>query len=184
MDSAAALLVLVVVLALAFDYINGFHDTANAVATVVSTNVLPGRTAVLDEGAVQLVIKPMAKLVCFRLNRLEPLGYCLELVMAVGIGQFGKYLGRNCNPTCNLFQHGKEEILTGEDEPYQPVEEHRRLLELAIERRVDRAVGMGGRLAAPADNQRHTDGRPIRPLVGRESMVKVMQTAGEWLSAG
>ncbi len=41
------LLVLVVVLALAFDYINGFHDTANAVATVVSTNVLPGRTAVL-----------------------------------------------------------------------------------------------------------------------------------------
>jgi PiT family inorganic phosphate transporter len=47
MVSALALLVLVVVLALAFDYINGFHDTANAVATVVSTNVLPGRTAVL-----------------------------------------------------------------------------------------------------------------------------------------
>src|SRR3954454_12234986 len=47
MGSALALLVIVVVLALAFDYINGFHDTANAVATVVSTNVLPGRTAVL-----------------------------------------------------------------------------------------------------------------------------------------
>src|ERR1700729_1481491 len=47
MVSAFALLVLVVVLALAFDYINGFHDTANAVATVVSTNVLPGRTAVI-----------------------------------------------------------------------------------------------------------------------------------------
>jgi PiT family inorganic phosphate transporter len=47
MSSTAALLVLVVVLALVFDYINGFHDTANAVATVVSTNVLPGRTAVL-----------------------------------------------------------------------------------------------------------------------------------------
>src|SRR5438309_5396836 len=47
MDSTTALLVLVVVLALVFDYINGFHDTANAVATVVSTNVLPGRTAVL-----------------------------------------------------------------------------------------------------------------------------------------
>jgi PiT family inorganic phosphate transporter len=47
MGSAFALLVLVVLLALAFDYINGFHDTANAVATVVSTNVLPGRTAVL-----------------------------------------------------------------------------------------------------------------------------------------
>jgi PiT family inorganic phosphate transporter len=47
MASALPLLLLVVLLALAFDYINGFHDTANAVATVVSTNVLPGRTAVL-----------------------------------------------------------------------------------------------------------------------------------------
>src|SRR3954468_12695274 len=47
MVSTLLLLVVVVVLALAFDYINGFHDTANAVATVVSTNVLPGRTAVL-----------------------------------------------------------------------------------------------------------------------------------------
>jgi PiT family inorganic phosphate transporter len=47
MASALAILVLVVVLSLAFDFINGFHDTANAVATVVSTNVLPGRTAVL-----------------------------------------------------------------------------------------------------------------------------------------
>jgi PiT family inorganic phosphate transporter len=47
MGSAFIILVVVVVLALAFDYINGFHDTANAVATVVSTNVLPGRTAVL-----------------------------------------------------------------------------------------------------------------------------------------
>jgi PiT family inorganic phosphate transporter len=47
MASALPLLVLVILLALAFDYINGFHDTANAVATVVSTNVLPGRTAVI-----------------------------------------------------------------------------------------------------------------------------------------
>ncbi len=46
MDNALVLLGVVVVLALVFDYINGFHDTANAVATVVSTNVLPGRTAV------------------------------------------------------------------------------------------------------------------------------------------
>jgi PiT family inorganic phosphate transporter len=50
-STALVVLVLVVVLALAFDYINGFHDTANAVATVVSTNVLPGRTAVLIAAA-------------------------------------------------------------------------------------------------------------------------------------
>jgi PiT family inorganic phosphate transporter len=52
---ALAMLVMVVVLALAFDYINGFHDTANAVATVVSTNVLPGRTAVLMAAAFNFI---------------------------------------------------------------------------------------------------------------------------------
>lgn len=36
--------VLIVVVALAFDYINGFHDAANSIATVVSTRVLsPGK---------------------------------------------------------------------------------------------------------------------------------------------
>src|SRR5438270_1953636 len=55
MGSALLLLGLVVVLALAFDYINGFHDAANAVATVVSTNVLPGRTAVLLAGVCNFV---------------------------------------------------------------------------------------------------------------------------------
>jgi PiT family inorganic phosphate transporter len=41
-----SLLVAVVGLAIVFDYINGFHDAANAIATVVSTGVLPIRTAV------------------------------------------------------------------------------------------------------------------------------------------
>jgi PiT family inorganic phosphate transporter len=41
------IVVLVVAAALAFDYINGFHDAANAVATVVSTGVLPLRTAIV-----------------------------------------------------------------------------------------------------------------------------------------
>jgi PiT family inorganic phosphate transporter len=41
------LLVLVVVFTLAFDYINGFHDTANAIATVVSTRVLSPRSAII-----------------------------------------------------------------------------------------------------------------------------------------
>jgi PiT family inorganic phosphate transporter len=36
-----------VAIALAFDYINGFHDAANAIATVVSTRVLTPRTAVV-----------------------------------------------------------------------------------------------------------------------------------------
>ena len=40
-------LVAVVAVALFFDFTNGFHDTANAIATSVSTRALTPRTAVL-----------------------------------------------------------------------------------------------------------------------------------------
>ena len=41
------LFLLVLLAALVFEYINGFHDTANAIATVVSTKVLTARQAIL-----------------------------------------------------------------------------------------------------------------------------------------
>ena len=41
------LFLLVLLVALTFEYINGFHDTANAIATVVSTKVLTPRAAVM-----------------------------------------------------------------------------------------------------------------------------------------
>ena len=44
--SSDLLLVLVVATALAFDYTNGFHDTANVVAASISTRAVPPRTAV------------------------------------------------------------------------------------------------------------------------------------------
>ena len=48
MDSSHILVVLIVLLALAFDYTNGFHDAANSIATVVSTRVLsPGKAVAL-----------------------------------------------------------------------------------------------------------------------------------------
>ena len=37
----------IVILALIFDYINGFHDTANAIATSVSTKALSPRAAIM-----------------------------------------------------------------------------------------------------------------------------------------
>ena len=40
-------LVAVIAVALFFDFTNGFHDTANAIATSVSTRALTPRTAVL-----------------------------------------------------------------------------------------------------------------------------------------
>ncbi|MFJ8237748.1 anion permease [Ureibacillus sp. NPDC094379] len=46
MDTIIFLTILVVIFALGFDFINGFHDTANAIATSVSTRALPPRVAV------------------------------------------------------------------------------------------------------------------------------------------
>ena len=50
-----ALVLLVVVIALAFEYINGFHDTANSIATVVATKVLSPGQAVLLAASTNLV---------------------------------------------------------------------------------------------------------------------------------
>ena len=41
------LLIIIIVLALLFDFINGFHDAANSIATIVSTKVLTPFQAVL-----------------------------------------------------------------------------------------------------------------------------------------
>lgn len=47
MSSVMVWLVIVVVVALLFDYLNGFHDTANAIATSVSTKALSPQRAVM-----------------------------------------------------------------------------------------------------------------------------------------
>ena len=47
MDPLATLVVLTILVAVAFDVVNGFHDAANSIATVVSTRVLSPRVAVL-----------------------------------------------------------------------------------------------------------------------------------------
>lgn len=41
------IMLIVIILALAFDFINGFHDTANAIATSVSTRAMKPRTAIM-----------------------------------------------------------------------------------------------------------------------------------------
>jgi PiT family inorganic phosphate transporter len=46
MENSLALIGLIVLVALTFDFINGFHDAANSIATVVSTRVLPPLWAV------------------------------------------------------------------------------------------------------------------------------------------
>jgi inorganic phosphate transporter, PiT family len=49
------LVLIVVLVALAFEYINGFHDTANSIATVVSTKVLTPRMAIVLAASTNLV---------------------------------------------------------------------------------------------------------------------------------
>src|ERR1041385_3791055 len=46
-QSALLLVVLTIFVALVFDFLNGFHDAANSIATVVSTRVLSPRLAVI-----------------------------------------------------------------------------------------------------------------------------------------
>ncbi|MGD9950133.1 MAG: anion permease [Desulfobulbus sp.] len=48
------LLFCVIVTALVFEYINGFHDSANAIATVVSTKVLTARAAIMYAGVLNI----------------------------------------------------------------------------------------------------------------------------------
>jgi PiT family inorganic phosphate transporter len=49
------MLVIVVLLAIAFDYVNGFHDTANAIATSVATRALAPRYAILMAAAFNFI---------------------------------------------------------------------------------------------------------------------------------
>ncbi|MFG1927311.1 anion permease [Cryptosporangium sp. NPDC048952] len=55
MTAATVILVLVVITALAFDFTNGFHDTANAMATSIATKALQPKTAVALSGILNLI---------------------------------------------------------------------------------------------------------------------------------
>jgi inorganic phosphate transporter, PiT family len=55
MDTILILTILIVAAALAFDFINGFHDTANAIATSVSTKALKPRHAIIMAAVMNFV---------------------------------------------------------------------------------------------------------------------------------
>ena len=50
-----SVLIIIILLTLAFDFINGFHDTANAIATSVSTRVLSPRNAIVMAAGLNFV---------------------------------------------------------------------------------------------------------------------------------
>jgi PiT family inorganic phosphate transporter len=55
MEMGAAIVIAVVLLGLVFEFVNGFHDAANAIATVVATRVLTPLQALLMAGSLNLV---------------------------------------------------------------------------------------------------------------------------------
>jgi len=79
----AILLCLAVLLALSFEFVNGFHDTANAVATVIYTHSLKPNQAVVWSGMWNLIgVLTSSGAVAFGIVALLP----VELVINVGSG--------------------------------------------------------------------------------------------------
>src|ERR1700760_4867940 len=79
----AILLFLALALALSFEFVNGFHDTANAVATVIYTNSLKPNYAVVWSGMWNLIgVLTSSGAVAFGIVALLP----VELVINVGSG--------------------------------------------------------------------------------------------------
>jgi PiT family inorganic phosphate transporter len=80
---SAVLLALAMLLALGFEFVNGFHDTANAVATVIYTNSLRPTVAVVWSGLWNLIgVLVSGGAVAFGIVALLP----VELVLNVGSG--------------------------------------------------------------------------------------------------
>ncbi len=88
MSAVLVVVILVVVVALVFDYINGFHDTANAIATVVSTGVLPIRTAILLAAALNFGGALLGTAVASTIGKglIEPLAVTQVVVLSALIG--------------------------------------------------------------------------------------------------
>jgi PiT family inorganic phosphate transporter len=88
---AAFFLLLALALALSFEFVNGFHDTANAVATVIYTHTLKPVYAVVWSGVWNLIgVLVSAGAVAYGIVALLP----HDLVMNVGTGsEVGQYAG-------------------------------------------------------------------------------------------
>ena len=79
--SAFVLLGVALLIALGFEFVNGFHDTANAVATVIYTHSLPAQVAVIWSGSLNLLgVLTSSGAVAFSVVSLLP----VELILQVG----------------------------------------------------------------------------------------------------
>ena len=83
------LLGLALLIALGFEFVNGFHDTANAVATVIYTNSLPPQVAVVWSGVFNF----------------------LGVLVSSGAVAFGIISKPADEPTCRISSTGSSEMM-------------------------------------------------------------------------
>src|SRR3990167_1197498 len=79
----------IIALAFIFDFINGFHDAANAIATVVSTRVLSPRTAVAMAAFfnfVAFLVFGLAVATTIAKGIVEPYSVTQEVIFAALVG--------------------------------------------------------------------------------------------------
>lgn len=79
-------LVLALLIAFGFEFVNGFHDTANAVATVIYTRTMPAQAAVVYSGVLNflgVLLGPGGIAVALKIMHLLP----VDLVVATGTGR-------------------------------------------------------------------------------------------------
>lgn len=76
---------IVIILALGFDFINGFHDTANSIATTVSTRVLAPRVAILMAATLNFVGALMSEKVAKTISKGIVIGTVAQSVIAAAL---------------------------------------------------------------------------------------------------
>ena len=70
MPDLQLLIFLVILLALIFDFINGFHDTANAIATSVSTRAIHPQHAIIMAAVLNFLVQCTAPVSQKRLDQI------------------------------------------------------------------------------------------------------------------
>jgi len=88
LSSSIIYLVIIVILALVFDFINGFHDCANAIATTVSTRVMTLRQAIFMSAAFNFIGAFMSTAVAKTIGNglVSPKNISSEVIIAALIG--------------------------------------------------------------------------------------------------
>jgi PiT family inorganic phosphate transporter len=96
-DLPYILLGIALLIALGFEFINGFHDTANAVATVIYTNAMPANLAVIWSGVFNFLgVLSSSGAVAFTIVSLLPVELILQVGSAAGFAMVFALLVAAC----------------------------------------------------------------------------------------